>query len=88
VILAGDGPIGPEHLVFEHGEPCRLNGGTPADRPAPPADNALVSARRRVDDTAVLAALEECGGHRARAAQRLGISERTLYRHVRRLRNG
>jgi DNA-binding NtrC family response regulator len=31
-------------------------------------------------------ALETCEGHRARAAQRLGVSERTLYRYVERMR--
>ncbi|MDX1595200.1 MAG: helix-turn-helix domain-containing protein [Gammaproteobacteria bacterium] len=42
--------------------------------------------RPRLTDHDVLAALEATGGHRARAARQLGISERTLYRHVRRLR--
>ena len=88
VILAGDGPIGPEHLVFEHGEPCRLNGEARSTPSIPATASQLAGARQRVDDAAVLAALEETGGHRARAAQLLGISERTLYRHVRRLRNG
>jgi DNA-binding NtrC family response regulator len=74
--------------VFEHGEPSRLNGATPTVQAAKVADRVLASARHRVDDAAVLAALEETHGHRARAAQLLGISERTLYRHVRRLRKG
>ncbi len=88
VILAGDGPIGPEHLVFEHGEPCRQNGETRSGSTTPPAQTLLAGGRQRVDDAALLAALEETGGHRAEAARLLGISERTLYRHVRRLRGG
>ena len=33
----------------------------------------------------IRAALEASDGHRAEAAQRLGVSERTLYRHLQRL---
>jgi len=40
----------------------------------------------RLTDEEVLRALDQCDGHRARAAQRLGVSERTLYRYVERLR--
>ena len=87
-ILAADGPIGPEHMVFENGEGNGIHGDWPSSQPGRPASHALISARRRVDDSAVLAALEETDGHRANAARLLGISERTLYRHVRRLRAG
>jgi transcriptional regulator with GAF, ATPase, and Fis domain len=86
-ILAADSPIGPEHLVLESGKGRGHNGGwSPSPELGRATGHGLASARRRIDDTAVLAALEETGGHRARAARLLGVSERTLYRHVRRLR--
>jgi len=87
VILAADGPIGPEHLVLESGKGRGHHGGwSPSPELGCATGHGLASARRRIDDTAVLTALEETGGHRARAAHLLGVSERTLYRHVRRLR--
>jgi len=86
-ILAADGSIGPEHLVLEGGKDRGQHGGwSPLPEVGRATGHGLASARRRIDDTAVLTALEETGGHRARAARLLGVSERTLYRHVRRLR--
>jgi len=81
-ILAADGPIDPQHLIFadERNGPTEKVATKVAARPL------LAGSKRRVEDTEVLIALEESGGHRARAARMLGISERTLYRHVRRLR--
>ncbi|RMG54416.1 MAG: PAS domain-containing protein [Gammaproteobacteria bacterium] len=49
-------------------------------------DNPLMSRRRRLDDSRVLEALRMFDGHRGRAAQALGVSERTLYRYIRRMR--
>jgi DNA-binding NtrC family response regulator len=87
VILAADGPIGPEHLVLESGKGRGHHGGwSPSPELGCATGHGLASARRRIDATAVLTALEETGGHRARAAHLLGVSERTLYRYVRRLR--
>ncbi len=42
---------------------------------------------RRISDEAVIEALRQSGGHRNDAARLLGVSERTLYRYVQRLRD-
>ena len=76
-ILAADDMMRPEHLVFSG----------PRRRPsALPAVHGLQASRRPTDEE-VLAALQAAGGHRSRAARRLGVSERTLYRYVQRLRD-
>ncbi len=89
VIYAADEPLRVEHLVFDH-----LLFAEDADQAATPPvlDESL---RRLVDRRGsgpsaeeMLQVLEECGGHRGKAAQRLGISERTLYRRLKRLRLG
>ena len=52
---------------------------TPADTAIRfPAPLSLDEAARRAEAQAIRAALDEVGGHRLRAARRLGISERTL----------
>jgi len=42
------------------------------------APRSLAAASRDVEASLIRAALAESGGHRVRAAERLGISERTL----------
>jgi two-component system, NtrC family, response regulator AtoC len=80
-ILASDEPIRPEHLVFE-------GAGLEEDHPRLPAPIAPASPLRRgrvqLDSDSVRQALEDCHGHRRRAADLLGVSERTLYRYLRR----
>ena len=78
-ILAGGGMIRPEHVEF--GGPGGAAGAPGRAAPVPPA-----GARRGLEESAVLAALERFDGHRRRAAAELGVSERTLYRYVERLR--
>jgi DNA-binding NtrC family response regulator len=74
IILADGAAIGPEHL------PSALaRGGVPGSIP---------SGTWRLDDLElrhVARALEACHGHRRQAADLLGISERTLYRLLKRL---
>jgi two-component system response regulator AtoC len=80
-ILACDDVLQPEHLVFEDGPSLE-----PVRSCAPPR---LWDRRRgRLDPGAVLGALNACNGHRAEAARKLGVSERTLYRYLQRLRPG
>jgi PAS domain S-box-containing protein len=91
ILAYGEGVLRPDHIIFE-------TNGT-ADRPArvinPPEqehhkaeDNSALLERRkgRLREEEVLRALQLFGGHRARAAQSLGVSERTLYRYVQRMR--
>jgi two-component system response regulator FlrC len=57
-------------------EAADLSIDTPAPQPAAPAR--LSEASRQAEAQLIRAALAETGGHRIRAAERLGISERTL----------
>ena len=76
--LAGDGPIGPQHL------PVSL-AATPQPGVAAPAAarktlSTLLSATER---QVLLDTLERCHGNRTRAAKELGISVTTLWRRLR-----
>lgn len=80
-ILASTGTLRPEHLV--------MNGGPapgPADDGPVATDMRLITRNRRLNQRDVLNALRECGGHRGSAASRLGVSERTLYRYLKKMR--
>lgn len=85
-ILAFGDVLRPEHLSFEG--PGALTDEKLPDAGAetpPPARNPLLVRRERLTDELVLKALERCAGHRARAAVLLGVSERTVYRYLKRL---
>jgi len=69
--LAGDGPIGPEHLELP----------SVSSAPAAPYHQQVDALRRRL----VAEALEDCGGRRAEAARRLGISRQALSYLIRQL---
>lgn len=87
ILAYGEDIIRPEHLVFEgpRREVVQPPGG---ERRALEGTSRKLLQRRhgRLTDDEVMHALEICDGHRARAAQRLGVSERTLYRYVERMR--
>jgi len=81
-IMAGNGVLRPEHLAFEEAR-------TAEHAPHFGADTniaSLVMRRGRLDREKVLQALTHANGHRRQAASLLGVSERTLYRYVRQLR--
>ncbi len=83
-IFAFDDVLRSEHIVFEN----ELNNETDNQglnnlNPPPP----LIRRRGRLDHKDVMTALSEANGHRAKAAHMLGISERTLYRHIQKLRH-
>jgi transcriptional regulator with PAS, ATPase and Fis domain len=85
-ILAFGDVLRPEHLAFE-GPSARLDEKPPntgTDKPLP-ARNPLLVRRERLSDELVLKALERCAGHRARAAALLGVSERSIYRYLKRM---
>jgi two-component system response regulator AtoC len=80
----GDGPvIVPEDL------PPELLGAAPREIAAPPPDDAPAAAPPRraegPDARRILDALARAGGNRERAAQALGMSRVTLWRHMRQL---
>jgi two-component system response regulator AtoC len=80
-ILACGDALGTDHLVFE-GPSAAIHHH---ERSVREPDDLLVR-RGRLDDQAVIEALRRSDGHRAKAAHLLGVSERTLYRYMRRLR--
>lgn len=55
--------------------------------PAKSIDDLLKPRGTRITDEAVIDALRQSGGHRNDAAKLLGVSERTLYRYVQKLRD-
>ncbi len=76
VVLAEDDTIRPRHLRFE-----RLSVES-----TPPAVETGSDAELTPREERILGALRSNGGNRGRAARSLGISERTVYRYVKRLR--
>jgi len=86
-ILSYEQVMRPEHIVFEG--PRRVSEASDefVGGPAPRRGRKLLNRRNgRLSDSEVLEALEVCDGHRGQAADWLGVSERTLYRYVKRLR--
>ncbi|MCU7959883.1 MAG: sigma 54-interacting transcriptional regulator [gamma proteobacterium symbiont of Bathyaustriella thionipta] len=91
VILAAGEVLTPQYFLFadnqmpEYKEPAHNTDRQEESRPAPVRD--LLTRRGSLPDPdSILQALEVCQGHRAQAADMLGISERTLYRHLQKLR--
>ncbi|WP_096366302.1 sigma-54 interaction domain-containing protein [Thiohalobacter thiocyanaticus] len=80
-ILAADDMIRPEHIVFEDTQ-------TPIDTQVPSHRTDTLLSRRsgRLSAQDVMSALDRANGHRARAAGLLGVSERTLYRYISKLK--
>ena len=73
LILCDGGLIDPEHLPL----------GVRLERTMrPPEPDAALTTLEEVERRHILRVLEECKGHRQRAAQILGISERNLYRKL------
>jgi len=77
IILAASSPITPDLIVFEDNN----NTTTELNEPCPGVTRRSKSSRLTRAD--ILDALEQCNGHRLEAAQLLGVSERTIYRHLR-----
>ena len=81
VILAAGSPVQADFIVFEHESHIVQSHLVPEAIPHKSASN-RGSSSSRVSRDEVLRALELCGGHRQQAAQMLGVSERTVYRHL------
>jgi transcriptional regulator with PAS, ATPase and Fis domain len=83
-ILAGpDGAITPDHIVFDGLAPATSESGVQqAQSMADDGYRSVLRRRGRVSEQQLVDMLNACGGHRAEAARRLGISERTLYRRL------
>lgn len=80
-ILAGDGMIIPEHVVFESTQ-VPPEASVPSHR----TDKLLSRRSGRLTVQEVMSALDQANGHRARAADILGVSERTLYRYINKMK--
>ncbi|MCW9014914.1 MAG: sigma-54-dependent Fis family transcriptional regulator [Gammaproteobacteria bacterium] len=78
VILAAGSPIMPDFIVFENEE---NDAQTPVFI-ASEVNFPTSKSSSRLTKAQVLDAINQCGGHRSKAAQMLGVSERTIYRHL------
>ncbi|MDH5764564.1 MAG: sigma 54-interacting transcriptional regulator [Gammaproteobacteria bacterium] len=80
VIMAGSKTISPDDIIFEN--PNGLLNTSMADqiKTKPLTHDATRTSRLSTEQ--VITALDQCNGHRTKAAQLLGVSERTIYRHI------
>jgi len=93
VILAAGTAITPDHIVTELREQAEDYEHSFDLLPAEPRgivdviDKTMLIRRREIlEEESVLQALRQTDGHRKQAADLLGVSERTLYRYVKRMR--
>jgi DNA-binding NtrC family response regulator len=80
VILAFEDTLRPEHIVLE-----QLDSNATGPDQATQVAERLVRRKGRLDSGQVLDALKLTHGHRREAADLLGVSERTLYRYIRKM---
>ena len=86
-ILAGpDGVIEPDHVVFD-GLASATAESAVIQSEVSQGQDFYLRRRGRVTEQQLIDVLNECSGHRAEAARRLGISERTLYRKLSAINN-
>ncbi len=83
ILAAGEAIMTPEHILTE-GTRCAEGEGS---REMGTAHKLIERRNGRVSLNDIIAALVSAKGHRAEAARLLGISERTLYRYVQKLRD-
>jgi two-component system, NtrC family, response regulator AtoC len=67
LLLAGDGPIAPEHIMFDTAEPA------PPPSMSTDLDGDAIAERDRI-----VAALDQCAGNQTHAAKKLGMSRASL----------
>jgi two-component system response regulator FlrC len=85
MVLAGGSQILPADLLFEEGEGMAWSDGNPT--PAPDQPEGLLEGRRVAEEKIILETLKEANGSRKSAAERLGISQRTLRYKIARMRD-
>lgn len=81
LIVAGNQPLAPAHF----GLPTIARAPGPATRVSEPGDLRLEPAVEALERRLIESALHASGGSKSRAAQRLGISERTLWYKLKKL---
>ena len=85
VILAAGAALTPEHIVLEM-DTASSEGMSASTELAAGLDKMnMIQRRWQLDEHNVLNALRQCDGHRKQAAAQLGVSERTLYRYIKKL---
>ena len=87
ILAYGEEIMRPEHIVWDGGNEPFTSSNSALMSAQYGNGNLLQRRHGRLSQDAVMQALERCDGHRARAAEMLGVSERTLYRYVQRLRD-
>ena len=83
ILAAGEDIMTPEHITMESAR----NREAEAPHESLASPNLIERRNGRLTLNDILNALEKANGHRADAAKMLGISERTLYRYVQKLRD-
>lgn len=91
-ILANLGTMGPEHLVFEqftyiNSNSEVVNSGAEQTESMSTDHDVLKRSHGRHGKDRILNAHKQCNGNRSHAASMLGVSERTIYRYVKKLRD-
>ncbi|MDH5471785.1 MAG: sigma-54-dependent Fis family transcriptional regulator [Gammaproteobacteria bacterium] len=81
VILASGKAILPEHILFEH-DKARFQQTANKLAQSVLSTEQTIPRSSQLTRQQVIDALNQCGGHRAKAAQLLNVSERTIYRHI------
>ncbi|MFW2439200.1 MAG: sigma 54-interacting transcriptional regulator, partial [Arenicellales bacterium] len=91
-ILASTGVMTDEHLIFEQFTYINTSSeivNPPAGQLSTDTDSLTYLSRSqgKHDKDRILNALKLCNGNRSRAAEMLSVSERTIYRYVKKLRD-
>lgn len=83
IMAAGQDIMTPDHIMMESAR----HRGEEATREMLPNQRLIERRNGRLNLNDIINALEKANGHRADAARLLGVSERTLYRYVQKLRD-
>ena len=87
VILAAGSLITVDHIIIENDNDTAYRQEQPDTEVADlQIDDRLFIRRKQLDADQVIDALRRTAGHRKKADEILGVSERTLYRHIQKLK--